>query len=462
MSPRQRRTQLMLVLLLGAVVAVGATTPAVATLGVTAATPRGGLQLSNAADPGVLLTGTNAGSLAASIPTPCGAAASRYRLDVVDVVPTDPADGPSTVAWRSVTLIGPATAGLPGPLDLTTPTSWQQLADGAGLALVPGTYTLALRCTDSTGTQVMDEFIGDTVTFTTATSWRVDDVVAAGTPAPAPPPTEPSLPAPQATTGTADRSTTLTVTSAAPTAGVPVMLLGRVVDPAVDPLAGMCEFLDGTAILATAPLAPDGSCTISRSFAAGSYSLAVRIVPADPAVEPSSSPAVTVVVGAAEQAVDPQSVAVEVPAGQILITTPYTPENPLALGDAVLAFDGSSFSASARFDRVRVVDSRAGNPGWTASVDRNDLTSASGGVIPALRTGFENVTAVYLPGNAIQTVAVNDVPANALSADAEPFAVAAPGAGTGTVEVLGDLVLEGVATSTPPGLYTTTVVFTVG
>ena len=148
--------------------------------------------------------------------------------------------------------------------------------------------------------------------------------------------------------------------------------------------------------------------------------------------------------------------------GALVIRTPYTTDNPLTLGDAVLAIDGTSFSAVVPFDRVTIVDTRVGDPGWTASVDRGDLTNGGGGVIAALRTGFEGVTAVYLSGEAVQRIDVSDVRANQGSDDPEPFAVAAPGGGTGAVEIVGDLVLEQVPTSTPAGTYTTTIVFTVG
>lgn len=483
MSARQRVTSVVVVLI-AATVGLGATTGSA-----TAVPVPGELALSNADGPGARLTGTNDSVLAAAARQPCDDRATRYRLRVVAATATDPTLQADIDPWVDRTLLGPATAGLPGPLDVTAADTWQGLADAFELQIVPGTYEFALQCTDSTGTQVLEEFQGDTVTFSTPTEWMVNEVPAPPSlvtpgpttpqPSPTPPPLppSPSTPTPPgddvATAGPVappgERVTTLTVTSAAPTAGALVTLDGRVSDGAgAVALDGSCDYVDGSTVLATVPLMADGSCSTSRSFAAGTHDLFLQFVPEAASVPGSDSPVVTVTVLAADggdaaaEPLDPQAVQVVVPVGQIVISTPYTPDSPLSLGAATLNLEGTAFSASARFDTVTVIDSRAGNPGWTASIDREDFSNGAGGVIPALNSGFENVAAVYLPGNAIQALTVSDVPANALSADPEPIAVAAPGAGTGAVDIVGDLVLRGVPTSTPPGLYTATVVFTVG
>jgi len=260
---------------------------------------------------------------------------------------------------------------------------------------------------------------------------------------------------------------TLVVTPSPAISGQSVALNGTVtnsVTPAVIPV-GTCQFLNGASIIGTAPVSATGTCSISRSFPEGAPSLTLNFVPTSALLfVASSSPAVVVTVNPAVvlPGEDPQTVTVTIPAGAIVIQTPYTPTNPLALGEAVLAANGSSYSASALFDRVRVVDTRAGNPGWSAFIDRNDFDNGAGGTIPALNSGFEGVLPAYLPGNAIQNILFNDVPANTLTANPERFAQAALGFGTGTVDLTANFVLEGVSTSTPPGDYTATVVFTVG
>ena len=507
------------------------------------------LQLSNNNDPGTLKTGSNFDVLAASVPAPCDAAATRYRLRIVDVNATNPTQQAVMDQWLQRNLVGPATAGLPGPLSVSASNTWQGYADTFGLTLVPGEYVLDLQCTNNLGTVFYEEFKGDTVTFTSPTSWVVNDVnppvttVATTTTVTAVPASvttgqnvsltatvaETDAAAPTGTVafsvnggtavsapvnasgvatttvtagpaGTANVSavysgdakfngstgtttftvagvvvpasattSTLSITPAAPTAGAPVALNGTVAtSTAGGPTpVGTCEFLNGSTVLGSAPVSATGTCSISRTFGQGPLSLTLRFVPANPAVfVGSTSAAVTVTVGGVSAPVDPktdpQTVTVVIPAGQIIIQTPYTPLNPLALGTAVLAANGTSYSASAVFDRVKVIDTRAGNPGWSAFLDREDFTSPTGGTIPALNSGFESVSASYIAGNAITAITVNDVPANTLTAGPERFAQAAAGAGTGTVDVLGNFVLEGVSTSTPAGDYTATVVFTVG
>jgi len=226
---------------------------------------------------------------------------------------------------------------------------------------------------------------------------------------------------------------------------------------------GSCAFLDGAATVGTSPVDASGVCTLtSASFASGAHSFRAVFTPTDSLLFNSST---SNIVAASYIAVgDEQTIIVTVPAGAITIFTPYTPTQPLNMGDMVLAADGSSFSATAPFREVRVTDTRSGNPGWTASLTRADFTGA-GGSIPAKYSGFENVAPVYLAGNAIQAndVAVTDIPANdpGYTAGPKPFATTAAGNGTGTVDIIADFVLEGVPTSTQAGLYTATVTFTV-
>ncbi len=186
--------------------------------------------------------------------------------------------------------------------------------------------------------------------------------------------------------------------------------------------------------------------------------------PTDAALfKPATSAPVTASYAGVATVPDEQTVIVTIPTGTLTIFTPYTPANPLNLGTASLSADGKSFSASALFDGVTITDTRAGNPGWAASLARADFVNATGDTIAAKLSGFENVAPRYTAGNAIQSITVNDLPADSASFIAGPmsFAKAAPGAGTGTVDVTANFVLKNVPTSTKAGLYTTTVTFTV-
>jgi hypothetical protein len=236
---------------------------------------------------------------------------------------------------------------------------------------------------------------------------------------------------------------------------------------AVTPV-GSCTFRDGASVIGTSSVNASGVCTYtSSSFQGAGHSFSADFVPTDTGLfQPSSSNVVTASYAAPQYAPDEQTVVVTVPVGNLSIFTPYTPANPLDLGDMVLAADGSSFSASAPFDAVTVTDTRAGNPGWSASLTRSDFVGADPtDRIDARYSGFEGVQGRYYTGNAIQSgdVVLTDVPANDPGYVAGPvtFASTAAGNGTGTVDILASFKLEGVPTSTQPGQYTSTVTFTV-
>jgi Bacterial Ig-like domain (group 3) len=279
---------------------------------------------------------------------------------------------------------------------------------------------------------------------------------------------------PLTVTGTAPpASDTSTVLTVAPTSGPAfqsVTAQGVVTDttpPAVTP-AGSCRFFDGAALLGTSPVDASGVCTfVSTSFQGPGHSFTINFVATDPTLwNPSTSNIVTADYDAPTFLPDDQTVVVTVPAGTLTIFTPYTPANPLVMPDMALSADGTSFSSAAGFDHVTVTDTRAGNPGWTASLTRNDFVGASpANTIPAKYSGFVGVTPSYLTGNAIQApdVVTTDLPANDPGYTSGPhaFATTAAGNGTGSVNITGNFVLSGVPTSTAPGLYTATVTFTI-
>jgi len=256
--------------------------------------------------------------------------------------------------------------------------------------------------------------------------------------------------------------TTLSVDPPSGPAYQAVTLGGHVIDydaPGAAAPLGSCTFFDGAATVGTAPVGADRSCTMTSSaFAPGDHQFAIVFTPTDPLqYEPSTSEAkaATYVDGG-----DGQTVVVTVPAGELSIFTPYTQTNPLDLGDMVLAADGSSFSATAEFREVTVTDTRAGNPGWTASLTRADFVGPDGS-IPARFSGLVDLVPRYVVGNALTSIDVRDIPPNYPQSGPVAFAWTSEGAGTGTVGITADFVLEGVPTSTGPGRYTATVTFTV-
>ncbi len=240
------------------------------------------------------------------------------------------------------------------------------------------------------------------------------------------------------------------------------------------------DITGSSALLGTVNLASGGTANLSyTSFAVGPHNLVAEFVPANPSTyATSTSPAVLFTATTPTTAPDAQTVNVNIPAGTLTITTPYTPTNPFQLGTAVLNPASSSFSASAPFGNaanpnngVTITDTRAGDLPWTASATVTDFTDSSNDVINGQNLTFSGVTPVYIAGNALQTgdVVTTNVTNTAvygptatgsdgLKGGPHEFATAA--AGTGSVYIDGLLTLT-APTSTPAGLYTATLTFTI-
>jgi hypothetical protein len=186
-----------------------------------------------------------------------------------------------------------------------------------------------------------------------------------------------------------------------------------------------------------------------------------------------------------------------VPRGNLFISTPYTPANPFNLGTMTLSSDGTYLhtgpahfgtatlpTAGNPYPGVTIIDTRSAGEGWTAAVKSGDFTHGTD-KINACNLGFTNVHPLYIPGNAINStskaVTTTDVPNGgtggiaaagaacstglAGSGAGHTFASIAgaptnPSGGTGSVYVYGDMDLY-APTSTPAGLYTATVTFTI-
>jgi hypothetical protein len=247
--------------------------------------------------------------------------------------------------------------------------------------------------------------------------------------------------------------------------------------------------------LGSAPLSSTGVASLQySSFAEGDHNIVAKFNPADPsAFAASTSASILYTADAPTWTPHQQTTQVEIPAGNLTITTPYTPTSPFDLGTATLSGDGTYFWASNQFGNsaspqngVTITDTRAGDQDWTASVE---TTNFSGGanVINGQNLEFTQVAPSYITGNALQSgdVIANDVPSGAITTTgtgtgtsvtaATPFGATATGnaglagsphqfasaaAGDGSVYVDGQLTLV-APSSTPPGAYTATVTFTI-
>jgi hypothetical protein len=240
--------------------------------------------------------------------------------------------------------------------------------------------------------------------------------------------------------------------------------------------SGKVQFLvDGTASGAAITVTATGADFQFNPAAAGSNTITATFTSNDTTVYLNSSDTtgVTVTTTAPQYAPAQQNVDVTVPAGTLVISTPYTVSNPFKLGTMVLDASGTQFTASAAFgdpaapattnpttasNGVTITDTRAGSTGWTASAQTTDFTGSAATVINGDNLTFSSVTPKYLTGNKLQTGSVSTNSISAFKSAKKSFATTTQG--PGTVNITGVLGLT-APTSTLAGDYTATLTFTI-
>jgi hypothetical protein len=301
----------------------------------------------------------------------------------------------------------------------------------------------------------------------------------------------------------AGTTTALGVNPTSSAAGTPVALTGTVTETSSStPLVsgtGSVNFYDNgssnsgtvstsSTLLGSAPVETGGTATLNYgAFGQGAHNIVAQFAPANSATYSASTSADVLYTATAPAAApDPQTLNVTIPAGAITITTPYTQTNPLSFGTAGLNGAQSAFVAGAPFGSasnvgsgVTITDTRADDQSWTASALVTNFTS-TGGTINGQNLTFTGVEPAYITGNALQSgdVSTQDIinhavyPASATGNDGLggtlPHAFASAVAGTpvgltavdGSVNIYGNLTLT-APTSTPSGLYTATLTFTI-
>ena len=200
----------------------------------------------------------------------------------------------------------------------------------------------------------------------------------------------------------------------------------------------------------------------------------------------SDNTGVTTAVAAAAYAPDSGNVTATVPAGTLVISTPYTAANPFNLGTLTLSSDGTHYSASAAFgdpaapattdpgklpagstppyaasaisNGVTITDTRAASTGWTASLSSTNFTNTGPSSISASLFSFTSVAPKAISGNNLQASDITATPVNNLATGG---AFAKTTKGPGTIAITGVLGLTNVPTSVQPGTYTATLTFTI-
>jgi hypothetical protein len=247
---------------------------------------------------------------------------------------------------------------------------------------------------------------------------------------------------------------------------------------------GTVALTDGSRFAATVPVANGRATLTSNSLGAGRHVISATFTPTDPNYSPASATSAPFRLVASAGPSQTGSVSATVGAGPLTITTPYGPGHPLELGSLALAPDGSRLVATAHIGSaadaahggITITDTRAGDPGWSASLLASDLTNGAD-TISAQNLGFVAVHPVSVPGygggglgRADRPVATHDIePATLVEAPGAadtgglagtPKVFASATHGRGSVYIYGDLQVQ-APTSALSGEYTATLTFTV-
>ena len=171
-------------------------------------------------------------------------------------------------------------------------------------------------------------------------------------------------------------------------------------------------------------------------------------------------------------AADPQIVQVSIPAGALVISTPYTPEHPLDLGTMAIDPSGTLLRAAAPFEGIVVTDTRAGMNSWSASAISSEAVSGTA-AINAQNIGLTELAVdpevAGLAASSARNLRLFDHRAaypplapgvgGTQGLGGEPHVIASACVGRGTVSLHGLLTLT-APTSVPSANYTSTVTFT--
>jgi hypothetical protein len=282
----------------------------------------------------------------------------------------------------------------------------------------------------------------------------------------------------------------LSASASAPNLGVADTFTANASATGVPAVAGTFQFFDGVTSLGAASAT---TTLTTSSLALGAHSITAQFVPTDTATyNNTTSPVVLVNVLAIPTAgcslpgsvcTDAQPFVATVPAGSIIISTPYTATAPFNLGTMVLNTAGTQYTTSNAFGSaanpaqgVTITDTRAGGLGWTASLQSGAFTNNTVlpvGTINGGNLGFTTVAPQYISGNALNVAPGNVVsvfnnvaptlavaPLAAASGLANPQKFASAAIGAGSVNVTGLFTLN-APSSVPAGLYGGTVTFTI-
>jgi hypothetical protein len=242
---------------------------------------------------------------------------------------------------------------------------------------------------------------------------------------------------------------------------------------------GTVTFKEGATTLGTSPSGPTtASYTFSTTaLAAGSHTVTATFNPADPAYAPSTSAPQTFALTAPTcpaGTCDAQTVTADIPAGTLVIATPYTAAAPL---DVPLVLDptASFFTGQAAFNGIHVTDTRSGNQPWTLKAQSSSLTNGANadngqnvgltalavdaGTPSTVSQAAGNITITQNPAAA--PVVTNPLDPGSLGLGGTQHTLVHANLGIGTITFKGTLTIN-APSNLPAGTYTGTITFTVG
>lgn len=230
--------------------------------------------------------------------------------------------------------------------------------------------------------------------------------------------------------------------------------------------SGTVKFFDNGSQIGSSSFGASGADFSTTTLGQGAHSLTAQFVASNPQNFVGSTSAAIDAnydAPACTSCTDPQNFKVNVPAGSLSITTPYTVDNPFDLGTMQLDTNGINLTAGAQFPNpgdspLAITDTRAGDLAWTAYVTSTDFTGP--GTIDGTGLSYTNVTPSYIAGNALNSTTKPVVTNNVASVKGGPHQFASAVHGSGSVYIDGRFDLT-APSSTPAGLYTATVTFTI-
>lgn len=217
---------------------------------------------------------------------------------------------------------------------------------------------------------------------------------------------------------------------------------------------GTVHFTDGGRLLGSVPVTATADAVLTTTaLADGEHDLGCGFVGVPPFRDSTSFPVV-----ARYEPAGPGG-----PPGGLTLTTPYTPENPLHLGVAVLDQDSASYSAAAALQGVSVTDTRRGRRGFEVTAVASRFHGTAGG-FPAEHAGLTDLVPTLHTGEVrhvrrMRTWEVLPL-APGLGRPTSIFRYP-PGALPGRVDLAGVLRVAGIPTSVTPGRYTATLTLSV-